>query len=40
MAHEISAYIEKENMGYIFDCIQKINPENEKLMQIKFRCLK
>lgn len=33
-------YIEKENVGYIFDCIQKINPENEKLKQIKFRCLK
>jgi hypothetical protein len=33
-------YIEKENMGYIFDCIQKINPKNEKLKQIKFRCLK
>lgn len=33
-------YIEKENMGYIFDCIQKINTENEKLKQIKYRCLK
>lgn len=33
-------YIEKENMGYIFDCIQKINAENEKLKQIKFRCLR
>jgi hypothetical protein len=33
-------YIEKENVGYIFDYIQKINPENEKLKQIKFKCLR
>ena len=32
-------YIEKENVGYIFDAIQKINPNNQKLSQIKLRCL-
>ena len=33
-------YIEKENVGYVFDSIQKINPENDKLKQIKLRCLR
>jgi hypothetical protein len=33
-------YIEKENVGYIFDSIQKLNPENQKLSQIKLRCLR
>ena len=33
-------YIEDENVGYIFDSIQKANPENEKLKQIKLRCLR
>ena len=33
-------YIEKQYIGYLFDSIQKINPENEKLKQIKLRCLR
>lgn len=33
-------YIEKQNVGYLFDSIQKLNPENQKLSQIKFRCLR
>ena len=33
-------YIEKENVGYVFDCIQKMNPDNPKLNQIKLRCLR
>ena len=32
-------YIEKQNICYLFDSIQKINPENEKLKQVKLRCL-
>ena len=33
-------YIDENNVGYIFDSIQKANPENEKLKQIKLRCLR
>lgn len=33
-------YIEKENIGYVFDSIQKDNPDNSKLQQIKLRCLR
>ena len=33
-------YIEKENVGYLFDSIQKVNPDNQKLKQIKLRCLR
>lgn len=33
-------YIEKENIGYLFDSIQKTNSDNQKIQQIKFRCLK
>lgn len=33
-------YIEKDNIGYVFDSIQKENPDNTKLKQIKLRCLR
>jgi hypothetical protein len=33
-------YIKKENIGYLFDIIQKQNPEDKKLKQIKLRCLR
>ena len=33
-------YIQKENIGYLFDTIQKQNPDNSKLIQIKLRCLR
>ena len=33
-------YIEKENVGYLFDSIQKVNSDNQKLKQIKLRCLR
>jgi hypothetical protein len=33
-------YVKKENVGYIFDFIQEKNPNNDKLKQIKYRCLK
>lgn len=33
-------YVEKENIGYLFDSIQKENPDNQKLKQIKLRCLR
>lgn len=33
-------YIQKENIGYLFDSIQKENPDDTKLKQIKLRCLR
>ena len=33
-------YIQKENIGYLFDTIQKQNPDHSKLIQIKLRCLR
>jgi hypothetical protein len=33
-------YIEKENVGYILDSIQKENSDDTKLKQIKLRCLR
>lgn len=33
-------YIEKENVGYIFDAIERVNPNDKMLKQIKFKCLK